>query len=197
MALTAYDDTAAFGAFVPHDGSKENSRIIGAFLIKRGFDITDLTSDPATWAAGITAKDIIVINPVTGSFPEGTENTIPGIGRIQTEFSNIAYDVTFRHKGADANLAFYNKLLKSKEYGVGFVFHDNKAYVPLDGTVGDPDATPTPIPDSFRPIMVDFFPRVMTDGENLEGDRFIMVNCRWTSASLPYAMEVPQSLFPA
>ena len=196
MAQAAYNDSAELVAFVPDAGVKENSRIIGVFLIKKGFDITQLTDDPADWTDHITAKDIVIINAVTGTWPEATENTQPGIGRVQTEFVSMGYDINWRHKGVDANLAFYNKLLKSKEYGAGFVFHDNTAYVPASGTVGDPDATPDPIPDSFEVDIIDWFARPAADGEQLEGDRFMQVNGRWTSADLPYAFKVPESLFP-
>lgn len=196
MAMEAYNDSAAIEAFVPDAGVKENSRIIGVFLIKKGFDITDLTEDAATWSAAVTAKDVVIINPVTGTWPEASENTQPGIGRVQTEFVSMGYDINFRHKGVDANLAFYNKLLKSKDYGAGFVFHDNTAYIAASGTVGDPDAEPTPIPDSFEVDIIDWFARPAADGEQLEGDRFLQCNGRWTSADLPYAMKVPEELFP-
>lgn len=194
MALTRYDDTAAFQDFEPYAGVKENSRIIGIFLIKKGFDVTTLSEDPATWTAAITAKDVIIINPVTGNWPAAGENTQPGIGRTQTEFVSKAYDVPARHKGTNENLAFYNKLNKTKEYGAGFVFHDNTALIPASATAGDPLADPV-VPDSFEVDLIDFFARL--DGtEDLEGDRFILVNSRWTSADFPYAMKVPESLFP-
>lgn len=191
MAIAAYDDSAALGTFVPDAGVKQNSRIIGVFLMKKGFDVTQLSEDPADWTAHVTSGDVVIINAVTGSWPEASENTQPGIGRVQTEYVSMGFDISFRHKNVDDNFAFYNKLLKSKEYGAGFVFHDNVAYLPLSGTVGtDPD------PDAFEVDIIDWFCRPGTDGEQLEGDRFMYVNGRWTSADLPYTMKVPESLFP-
>ena len=197
MALEAYDESAAApGTFTVDDGTKENARIVGVFLIKLGFDVTTLTDDPATWTTPVSAGDVIIINPVTGSWPEGSENTIPGIGRTQTEYSSTSFDIPFRHKLVGPNLAFYNNLNGQKNYGAGFVFADNKALIPLRGTVGDSEAEPTPIPDSFSVLPMDFFARINADGEDLEGDRMIMCNARYRSRFLPYEVAVPESIFP-
>jgi len=181
MAITTYDDAAVLADFTTDPGVKENSRIIGIVLIKKGFDITALDDTEATWDTGITAKDLVIINPVTGNFPEATENSVPGIGRTQTEFSNKTYNIPFRHKGVDVNLAFYNKLLKSKEYGIGFMFHDNKMYVPAG--------------KDLEVATIDFFCRVASE-EDLEGDRYMMVSARWNSADFPYSFAAPKELFP-
>jgi hypothetical protein len=181
MAITAYDDSAALPAFVPAGSTKENARIIGVALFKAGFDVSSLDDDPAAWAAGIAAKDIVIINPVTGSAPEPTENQIPGIGRTDTEFNNHSYDWPFRHKGVSENLAFYNNLLKRTDYGAGFMFADNKMLVPLN--------------EDLTPVLINFNARIMSD-EDLEGDRFVMCNARWKSDDLPYEFAAPASLFP-
>lgn len=182
MAITAYDNTAELPDWTqPDAGQKRGSRIIGVCLVRLGFDVETLTTDPTTWDAGIAAKDLVIINPVTGNWPESSETVEPGIGRTEEEYVNDGYDVPWMHRGAGPNLGFYNNLKNAKDYGAMFVFEDDVAWIPLDR-----DKSVVPI---------NFLAKLMGDDQS-QGHRKMMVRSKWKSEDFPYEIGVPRSLFP-
>jgi hypothetical protein len=179
--ITPYVCATEPGAFIEaSECQHEESRIVAKAYFKKGFDINDLDAATpegklAAWETAITSKDVIIVKPVSGSFPDPTENQIKGMGHIENRTSSLSYDVPVEHYGVDANLAFYNAFLGNSKYSVGFVFGDYKMYVALNKE------------GKFIPMSI--FPRPASE-ETLGEKRRIIVNARWKAASLPYSVDV-------
>jgi len=178
MAITAYDpcDAEEVGTFVPEaDCVEEGSRIIGGFLVKKGFDLATLvaeaTEDFVTIEAAITAGDLKPLKGLSGSWTKGTSNKKPGKGFNREQHSTWTWAIPFTHYGVDANLKFWNGVSNRKEWSMAFVFEDFGIWACLDR--------------DGQPIVQD----IVADPESPEelgGARQISGVVNWTSKDLPY-----------
>lgn len=179
-AISARDDTAEPGAFAYPTAAtdKQNSRIVAVGFFKRTVDVSGWDAiDTAGWAALVTSDDLVKLGPVTGQWPEASENTQPGDGYLEETFESGVYDVNFHHYGPDANMELYSRLQKQSRNGLWsalFVFEDQKIYVPLDG--------------NLKPVPVKVFARPVSLDDAIGGSRKMQVNVKWRSEDLPYVI---------
>lgn len=160
----------------------ESGLIIGAALLKRGFDPTPLDGTEATWQTAVDAGDAIVIPEVSGNMPEPTPIEVPGKGKSLPKIVSHNYDIPIEHYGVDANLDFW-AAFGGSQWGIAICFEDGKVYVFLDKDGGVLPAT--------------FFTRPMGNGE-VGSLRTMMVNARFNAKGknrLPYVIEAPEGIF--
>jgi len=177
MAITVYDPCAEpIGAFVPEaDCLEEGSRIVGGYLVKKGFDLETLI-DNTTISAAIVAKNIIPVVGLAGNWPAATSNKKPGMGFQREKHSSNTFAVPIKHYGVDANLPFWNKVNNSKNYSMLFVFEDLSIWGALDRS-----KEVIPMDIVMSPVST----------EELGGTRHFEGLANWTAKDLPYVLGAP------
>jgi hypothetical protein len=173
MAVTVYDCSTALGTFVPEaDCLKEGSRIVGAYLVKKGYDI-ELLIDLAALTTAITAGNIKPVTGLAGNWAAATSNKKPGMGFQQEKHSSWSYAIPLKHYGVDGNLTFWNTVNGSAEWSMLFVFEDLSIWGAL---TTDKEAIPMDI--------------VMTpvSEEELGGVRRMEGSATWRGYDLPYKL---------
>lgn len=183
MAITKYDpcDAEEVGTFVPEaDCIEEGSRMIGAFLIKKGFDlellVVEETEDFVTIDEAITNGDLKVLKGLSGNWAKGTSNKKPGKGFNREQHSTWTWAIPFSHYSVDANLKFWNAVSNRKEWSMAFVFEDFSIWACLDR--------------DGQPIIQD----IVADPEStdeLGGARQFSGVVNWTAKDLPYNVNAP------
>lgn len=164
------------------DCNDEDALIIGAALMKRGFDPSSLDNTETTWQTAVDAGDVIIIPEVSGSLTEPSAVETPGKGKAPSFISAHNNDIPFTHYGVDANLDFW-AAFGGNEWGIALCFADESVYVWLDSNGGVLPAT--------------FFTRPMSNGES-GSLREMMINARFISKGknkLPYAIEAAPGIF--
>lgn len=92
-----------------------------AFITASAIDaIRTGISDKTAWDTAITAKDAILIGPVSGTFDGGAAIEVPGYGDIQTRVSGYNNTLVYNDPAYKKNCAFYDALQKSSLYYVAF-----------------------------------------------------------------------------
>ncbi|MFN7611268.1 MAG: hypothetical protein ACK5QX_10100 [bacterium] len=177
MAITAYDPCGeTIGAFVPEASClEEGSRIVGGYLVKKGFDLESL-SDGAAITTAIAAKNLIPVVGLTGNWAPGTSNKKPGMGFQREKHSSFSFSIPIKHYSVDGNLAFWNKVNNSNDYSIAFVFEDLSIWGCLDR--------------SKEVIPMDIVMSPASD-EELGGVRRFEGTASWTSKDLPYPLLAP------
>lgn len=77
-------------------------------------------SDEAAWTAAITAGDIVLIGPVSGTFNGGDPIEAPGFGDNQTRVTGYNNSIVYNDPAYKANCAFYDALQKTSLYYAAF-----------------------------------------------------------------------------
>lgn len=160
----------------------ESALIIGAALMKRGYDPTLLDDTEMTWQTAVDAGDVIIIPELSGSVPEPTPVEVPGKGKSQPLIVSHSYDIPVEHYGVDANLDFW-AAFGGNDWGIAVCFEDNKVHVWVDKDGGVIPAT--------------FFTRPTANGE-VGSLRTMMVNARFNAKGknrLPYAIDAAAGIF--
>lgn len=175
MAIVAYDDCGAAIADGDHtpaaDCIEEGSGILGMFAVKKGFDLNSIADDTAYQAAK-TAGNLVVISDIEAYFPAASPQTVPGKrGRVD-RLGHIMYEMAFSHEGVDSNLEFWNKLNKSRNYGVVFITEEFKAFAPLT--------------KELVPVLCNFFAAPASSAQEFGKTREFQGTVKWKHQDLPY-----------
>ena len=165
---------------------KQNGRIVAVAAIKTDLDISGWDSmNTAAWEALVTSEDLVKLGPVTGQFPQASENTEPGDGYLDMTTASMNQDVAFKHYGPDVNLAIYQKLMQQSKYGTWsmiFVFEDLVGYVPT-------------LEETLELLPVSIFARPGSESEDLGSSRRIYVNARYRISGLPTVIPTLDATF--
>lgn len=175
MAITAYApcNPVTYPSLTPEAACvEEGSRIVGAILMKLGFDVENLT-DAASITTAIAAGDIRIVKGITGNWNAPTVNKKPGMAFQREKFSSLSYSIPFKHYGVDANLAFWNTVNHQRNWGMAMVFEDMVAYAALER-----DKAIIPMDIAAYPV----------SDEELNNSRRIEGLAEWTSNDLPYKL---------
>lgn len=174
MAITAYDPcTTELGTMTPEAAClQEGSRIVGAYLVKKGFDLETLT-DGAAVATAITAGNLKPVTGLTGNFALPTSNKKPGMAFQREKHSSFSYAIPLKHYSVDANLIFWNTVNGSGNWSLLFVFEDLSIWGALDRLkeVIPMDIVMAPVSE-----------------EELGGVRRMEGSANWTANDLPYKL---------
>lgn len=170
MALVAYAPcTEELPAYTPSaECLDEGSGVLGMFLVKKGFDLSGLTTAELITAA-ITAEDVIPIKDIEAYWPAPTRQTVPGLAGRMERHGFWTFDLTFKHESVDANLKFWNNITQKRNYGVVFVTEEYKAFAPLDR--------------QLEPVICDFSAAPQSDQE-FGKTRFFQGNVKWKCKDL-------------
>jgi hypothetical protein len=174
MAITAYDDCGAEVADGDHtpaaDCIEEGSGIVGFLAVKKGFDLNSIL-DQGDYDDAKTAGNLVVIADVEAYWPSAQPQKIPGLRGRTDRLGHIMYELGFKHEGVDANLEFWNKLNKSRNYGVVFITEEFKAFAPLT--------------KELNPVLCSYFAAPGSDQE-FGKTRFFQGTITWKHKDLPY-----------
>lgn len=108
----------------------EHGRVRAVAFIKASAVEALLTniSDAAAWTTAITAKDVILIGPVSGTFNGGEAIEAPGYGDIQTRVTGYNNSIVYNDPAYKENCAFYDALQKTSLYYAAF-FTETQVHV--------------------------------------------------------------------
>lgn len=176
MAVVAYtpctDVTSTQTA--PGDCIEEGSAIVGFLLVKKGFNITTAITDPTTYAAAKTARDVIPVKDLEAYWPAPAQQTIPGVRGRMERHGHWQFEMPFKHEGVDANLNFWNTVTQSRNYGVCLITEEYKAFMALDR--------------QLEPVMSAISAAPASDQEYGK-TRFIQGTVKWKHKDLPYHID--------
>jgi hypothetical protein len=150
----------------------EHGRVRSVAFIAAAFAFTDPTS-ASEWAAGIAAKQIVIIPETNGSFDGGSEIETPGYGDQQTKLVGYNFQLNFKDPNYQLNADFYNALKRSRNWRIGYR---------TENLVHLSENTVQAIPKN--PVAEDLTSEVVWD-----------VIVKWSEADLPVPYAVPEGIF--
>lgn len=150
----------------------EFGRVRSVAFIRKDFSFTDPTN-PVEWANGIANKQIIIIPEVNGTFDGGKATTGDGYGDQVTKLLGYTFTLEYKDPNYAANAAFYNGILKSRNYRVAY-----KTETQVHLSVSTVQVIPT------NPVTNKTTDEVVYDVQVLWADEF-----------LPVPEDAPESIF--
>ena len=152
--------------------SNENGRVRGVAFIHKDVTFIDPT-DATEWTTYIAQKKIHIIPETNGSFDGGSPGEGPGYGDSVSTYTATAFSLKFKDPNLVSNRPFYNAIMKSRNYKIGWL-------------------TETQLWLGNKPCVV--MPKPAVE-DNLQSATVWDVEAKWTEENLPTFSNIPDGIF--